>query len=267
MYLAIGIGASESEMTGITGTTGTDGRHIKTGPVILNGFAKQFDRRRESANLLHNMHTTINRTVILALLSVINAVLAATDTAAESAPTGSTFPSGYDMKSGWSSLRPYADAEGFSVPSGVPIGCELAEVHVLHRHAQRYPSSYETDTTTFASKIANYTSCRPGRVGHGPLEFLNRWKYLLGTDVLLPFGAATEDTSGAAMWDKYGRLLYRAPAGQSRWKPELNVFPNGTARRTPVFRTTDSQRILESARWWASTLSSLSHLPGSPSVC
>lgn len=195
---------------------------------------------------------------ILAFFSVATAAPASTDTgsSASSAPTGATYASGFDIKSAWANLRPYSDADGFTLSSGVPVGCELAQTHVLHRHAQRYPTGYKTDggiMEVFGSKIANWTSSHPDTpVGSGPLSFLNNWEYLLGEDLLLPTGAATEDTSGAAFWAKYGRLLYRAGPEVQAWKPELNVFPNGTARPTPIFRTTNQQRIRESARWWLS---------------
>lgn len=74
----------------------------------------------------------------------------------------------------------------------------------------------------------------------------------MGTEALLPTGAATEATSGAFHWSRYGRVLYDAPAGMADWSNELNVFPNGTRRSKPMFRTTSQARILESARWWLS---------------
>ena len=87
----------------------------------------------------------------------------------------------------------------------------------------------------------------------GPLAFLNDWEYILGEDTLMETGQSTEATSGAHFWLQYGRLLYRATRETlARWDPALNVYPNGTARSKPVFRTTGQDRILESARWWLS---------------
>lgn len=80
----------------------------------------------------------------------------------------------------------------------------------------------------------------------------------MGEDELLGSGAATEATSGADAWGRYGRLLYRAGAGVAGWSEELNVLGNGTRRAKPVFRTTSQVRILESARWWLSMFSSFS---------
>ncbi|KAH8689450.1 putative extracellular phytase [Talaromyces proteolyticus] len=173
-------------------------------------------------------------------------------------PTGSTYPTGFDMTTSWGNLSPYKPATafgGFGLPQGVPKGCELSQVHVLHRHAQRYPTNFGDGAVMhdFAYKVGNYTAKHKNSpVGTGPLEFLNHWQYSMGTDLLLVNGAATEATSGAWFWSKYGNLLYRAPPGVPSYTPDLNTYPNGTARPTPVFRTTSQARILESARWWLS---------------
>lgn len=172
------------------------------------------------------------------------------------APTGTSFASGFDMKTSWGNLSPYSDSAGFGIDKGFPAQCELSQVHVLHRHAQRYPSSWPTDgggMETFAAKVANFTKQNPDKkVGSGPLSFLNDWEYMLGENLLLPSGAATEATAGALFWSQYGRLLYHAGQGDAIYDPSMNAFPNGTARPKPTFRTTDYPRIIESARWWLS---------------
>ncbi|KAJ5930478.1 Histidine phosphatase superfamily clade-2 [Penicillium verhagenii] len=189
---------------------------------------------------------------------VATAAATATSTSsAASGPTGSTYASGFDMTRSWANLSPYRDADGFSVPKGVPEGCELSQVHVLHRHAQRFPTSYPLDgegMEDFAAKVTNYTKAHPGwAVGTGPLKFLQNWEYVIGDDTLMESGAATEATSGASFWINYGRLLYRAGRENvAAWSQTLNVYSNGTSRPTPVFRTTSQARILESARWWLS---------------
>lgn len=171
-------------------------------------------------------------------------------------PTGLSYPSGFDMRTSWGHLSPYKDAPELNVSKGFPPECELSQVHVLHRHAQRYPTYFALDgegMERFAQKLANYSQAHPdSKIGSGPLEFLNDWEYLLGLNTLLPTGAATESTSGALFWSEYGRLLYRANASQAAWSSSLNVYRNGTARPKPTFRTTSYPRILESARWWLS---------------
>lgn len=162
------------------------------------------------------------------------------------------------MKTSWGNLSPYADSTGFGIDKGFPADCELSQVHVLHRHAQRYPTSWDGGAMeAFAQKVANYSRGSPSEnVGSGALSFLNDWEYVLGLETLLPTGAATEAASGALFWSQYGRLLYRAGRGDAIYSPSMNVYPNGTARPKPTFRTTSYPRILESARWWLSEYSS-----------
>ena len=201
-------------------------------------------------------------TALVGLLAVLDPVSAhptsSSSAAAPADPTGTSFPSGFDITRSWANLSPYQDAPGFSEPKGMPRGCELTQAHVLHRHAQRYPTESDLDgggMEAFAKKLKNYEhNHQTNKIGHGPLSFLDDWEYLLGQDLLLPTGAATEATSGANIWSRYGRLLYHAGRGQAEWDESLNVFPNGTARPKPIFRTTDQERILESARWWLSML-------------
>lgn len=160
------------------------------------------------------------------------------------------------MKTSWGNLSPYVGSTGFGIDKGFPAACELSQVHVLHRHAQRYPTSGHMDggvIEAFAQKVAKYSQDNPSkRVGSGPLSFLNDWEYMLGLDTLLPTGAVTEAASGALFWSQYGRLLYRAGRGDAVYDPSMNVYPNGTTRPKPTFRTTSYPRILESARWWLS---------------
>lgn len=186
------------------------------------------------------------------------ATSSSSSTAATTAATGTTYASGFDISTSWANLSPYRDAKGFSMPKGVPRGCELSQAHILHRHAQRYPTPSELDASLIENlnkKLQNYSAAHPNsHIGRGPLAFLDNWENLLGEDLLVTAGAATEATAGAYAWANYGRLLYRAGANTPGWHESLNVYPNGTARPKPVFRTTDQARILESARWWLSKL-------------
>lgn len=193
----------------------------------------------------------------IAVLTFLGSLASSTPTssASPSTQTGETYPNGFDISRSWANLSPYKNGD-FGLPKGVPRGCELSQAHVLHRHAERFPTSGLLNADAmknFHSKLVNYTKAHPGKaIGRGPLDFLNDWKYLLGEELLLASGAATEDTAGADFWSRYGRLLYRSEPGAAAWDPSMNRFPNGTARPKPVFRTTSQSRILESARWWLS---------------
>lgn len=189
------------------------------------------------------------------LVSIAATATASSSTAPASAPTGASYASGFDMTRSWANLSPYKDADGFGLPKGMPQGCELSQVHVLHRHAQRFPTPYPLDgggMEDFAAKLTNYSKAKTFKAT-GPLKFLNDWEYILGEDLLLENGASTEATSGSNFWINYGRLLYRAGRKNlAAWSSSLNVYSNGTSRAKPVFRTTSQARILESARWWIS---------------
>lgn len=210
--------------------------------------------------LLNSPTAVLLATALLGLDPAAAATASSSSAAEASAPTGAKYASNFDITTSWGNLSPYADSPGFGVSNGVPRGCELTQVHILHRHAQRYPTASDLDglgMQKFAQKLKNYTEQHPHRaLARGPLAFMNDWEYMMGEDTLLGSGAATEATSGADAWGRYGRLLYRAGAGVMRWSEGLNVYPNGTRRAKPVFRTTSQARILESARWWLSMLPS-----------
>ena len=192
--------------------------------------------------------------LVLAGLTSSASVVRAPEANAE--PTGATYASGFDMTKSWGNLSPYKDAPDFGLPKGYPKKSQLKTLNILHRHAERYPTPYTLDGVgidRFSQKLVNYSRAHPNvTVGTGPLSFLGEWENLMGSDLLLATGAATEASRGAEFWSRYGRLLYHAPAKIPAWDESLNVYPNGTARPKPVFRTTSESRILESARWWLS---------------
>jgi len=98
---------------------------------------------------------------------------------------------------------------------------------------------------TFAAKVQNFTKANPKARFNGPLEFLNTWTYQLGEALLTASGSDTEFTSGVNFWNKYGRLLYNAAAGQPRYNSSL------LRRAKHTLRTTSQSRILQSANYWA----------------
>ena len=70
----------------------------------------------------------------------------------------------------------------------------------------------------------------------------------MGESYLTNIGAATEFSAGAAFWNRYGRTLYNATAGQVAYNA---TAANGTARPKPVLRTTSQSRIQNSQINWA----------------
>lgn len=81
------------------------------------------------------------------------------------------------------------------------------------------------------------------------MSFLNSYEYLIpDTGYLTGVGADTEFLSGTAFWNRYGRILYNASAGQLQYNAS---YTNGSARPKPVLRTTSQSRIENSQISWA----------------
>ncbi|KAK9477919.1 histidine phosphatase superfamily [Lipomyces japonicus] len=174
------------------------------------------------------------------------------------APTGISFASGFNMKQSWGSLSPYYDTgsswKGIDETAGkgsygLPNDqCVLKQAHVIHRHAERYPTGGALEKIEkFAKKIYGLTE-KPA----DELSWLLSWNLTLGDELLISTGVATEFTSGANFWSSHGRLLFNATKkGEMFYHPRLNVYENGTSRPVPVLRTTDQSRIYTSAKAWA----------------
>jgi hypothetical protein len=117
----------------------------------------------------------------------------------------------------------------------LPEQCTVQQVHLLHRHGARYPTSSTTEgAPAFGAAIANIS-----KVTHpdsnfsatGPLSFLNTWQYQLGAEVLVPVGNQELFDSGVHSYYRYGHL-YNAT----------------TQAHKPVVRTTSEERMLTSAQ-------------------
>ncbi|KAI0030935.1 phosphoglycerate mutase-like protein [Vararia minispora EC-137] len=119
---------------------------------------------------------------------------------------GSTF----NVVRNWGNLSPW-----FSLPAGtfglpkasplVPNGCDLTQVHILHRHGARYPTSGSAPAA-FAAKIQSLANST-GFDATGPLEFLATWEYKLGAEILTPLGRQQLYDLGVNARVRYGVLL------------------------------------------------------------
>lgn len=153
----------------------------------------------------------------------------------------------------WGQLTPYSDnpESYFGVEDvGLPSDCQVEQVHVLQRHANRFPGyglDDETNDERFVSKLLNYTKTGQSSFT-GPLAFLNSYHYEMSESYLTGLGASTEYTAGVTFWNRYGRTLYNASVGQLAYN---SSYPNGTARPKPVLRTTSQSRIHTSEINWA----------------
>lgn len=80
--------------------------------------------------------------------------------------------------------------DSFGLPEAsaqIPEGCQLKQVHILHRHGARYPDSAGIGPAALAAKIFKASSS-DGFTATGALDFLNNWTYKLGEELLTPFG-------------------------------------------------------------------------------
>ncbi|KAF3916049.1 hypothetical protein ABW21_db0203366 [Orbilia brochopaga] len=149
----------------------------------------------------------------------------------------------------WGQHTPYIDNDDgyFGVKDvGLPDGCGIEQVHILHRHAERFPTRSYTDgllNENFARKILNWTTANPAAQFAGPLVFLNTWRYQMAESYLTGIGAITEFQSGVAHWNRYGRILYNATVGQLAY--------NASLKPKPVLRTTGQSRIQNSQINWS----------------
>ncbi|EGF97768.1 uncharacterized protein MELLADRAFT_84480 [Melampsora larici-populina 98AG31] len=109
----------------------------------------------------------------------------------------------------------------------IPCGCELEQVHLVHRHGGRYPTTGSA-LPSFGKRIKEAQDSRKLKA-KGVLDFLNTWSYELGTEVLTPFGRSQMFDLGISYRQKYGYLL------------------NKMKDRIPVFRTTTQDRMYHSA--------------------
>lgn len=138
----------------------------------------------------------------------------------------------------WGNLAPW-----YSVPSShygldkasplIPDTCEITQVHILYRHGARYPTS-GANPSAFATKLHNITALN-GFTSWGELEFLNKWTYKLGAELLTPFGRLQNFELGIAARQQYGSLL--------------NNFTEQGA--LPVFRTESQDRMVKTANNFA----------------
>ncbi|CAF0875694.1 unnamed protein product [Adineta steineri] len=146
----------------------------------------------------------------------------------------------------WANIRSYKD----NVPTvfgvldtGLPDGCQVEQVHILHRHASRYFTTDAFDggnILRFATKILSTN--RNNFLGL--LSFLKTWSLDISNDLLVPSGAADGYKSGVNFWNEYGRILYNAQSGQP--------YYNATNQIKPLVRTSNVQRCYETVLAWTS---------------
>ncbi|KAJ6595077.1 phosphoglycerate mutase-like protein [Mycena vulgaris] len=141
--------------------------------------------------------------------------------------------SDFDVVHQFGSLGPWRSVESFGLPDAsakIPTNCKLDQVHLVHRHGARYPST-GSQPAAFATLLHELASTT-GVNATGPLAFLSTWEYKLGTEILTPFGRSQLFDLGVGFRVKYGELL--------------KGFSD-----LPVFRTSSQERMVDSALHFA----------------
>jgi len=85
----------------------------------------------------------------------------------------------------WGNLSPFKSVASFGLPNAsavIPAGYTLTQIHLLHRHGARYPTS-GSGPASFAAEI-HAAATGSGFNATGPLDFMNTWTYKLGAEIL-----------------------------------------------------------------------------------
>ncbi|KAJ3569059.1 hypothetical protein NP233_g5303 [Leucocoprinus birnbaumii] len=138
----------------------------------------------------------------------------------------------FDVIHHFGSLQPWRSVPSaeYGLPDASPVipnGCDIVQVHLLHRHGARYPTS-GVGPASFAAKVHQSASAGKGFEATGDLQFLRNWTYKLGAEILTPFGRSQLYDLGVGFNVRYGELL--------------KGFKD-----LPVFRTTSESRMIDSA--------------------
>lgn len=101
-------------------------------------------------------------------------------------------PGDFDVLQHFGNLSPWRSipSKNYGLPDASPVipdGCEIVQVHLLHRHGARYPT-LDFGPASFAAKVHEAANSPAGFKATGRLKFLRNWTYKLGGEILTPFG-------------------------------------------------------------------------------
>ncbi|TFK24698.1 phytase [Coprinopsis marcescibilis] len=131
-------------------------------------------------------------------------------------------PVPWESPSSWGAYTPYFPAEIYRRP---PKDCKINQVGI-QRHGARFPTSGSDSRIRGAlEKLQSANAYLDPR-----LSFLKDYRYQLGLDDLVPFGAFQSAESGAKMYERYRKLVSKG-----------NV---------PFVRASGSVRVIDSATNW-----------------
>ncbi|OCH87938.1 acid phosphatase [Obba rivulosa] len=139
----------------------------------------------------------------------------------------------------WGQYAPWHPAGHYTPP---PEGCNITQVNILQRHGARFPN--DDDGAAYHASIKRLTAAR--KFADPRLEFLQDYKYDLGTETLLPYGAMQSFEAGAQAFRRYAHLV--GPA------------------HIPFVRASGKRRVIDSARNWTVGFAAASRQRYNPSV-
>ncbi|KAH7923635.1 acid phosphatase [Leucogyrophana mollusca] len=158
------------------------------------------------------------RQVVLIMLSLCyGAVMAAINYTAPSLGFNQTF------QQSWALYSPYFPVSEYAPP---PTGCTITQVNLLQRHGARYPTA-----SVGVSLQQSVAKLQGADLSDDPsLTFLMNFTYALGTDILVPYGAAQSFDAGQVHYTRYASLI------------DGDILP--------FVRASSSERVVESALNW-----------------
>ncbi|KAM6496477.1 Histidine phosphatase superfamily [Amanita muscaria] len=134
-----------------------------------------------------------------------------------------TLPVSTELQRKWGPYTPWYAAEAYQPP---PDHCTVTQANILQRHDARYPTSGAARRIVDA--LDKLLSAR--EYTHPSLRFLKEYKYDLGKDVLVEYGAARAKYSGRQAFMRYQHLV-----GQDD---------------IPFVRASGKERVIDSATNW-----------------
>ncbi|KAJ7581514.1 acid phosphatase [Mycena floridula] len=145
----------------------------------------------------------------------------------------------FDIQKSWAQYSPYFSVTPYQSP---PDGCEITQVNIIQRHGARFPTS--GSGARIQAALAKLQAFQP--YSEPSLMFLNDFAYNLGTDDLVPLGAAQSDAAGRVDFTRYQALV-----------AENNL---------PFVRSSSSDRVIKSATNWTAGFSLASKHVYTPSL-
>jgi len=136
------------------------------------------------------------------------------------------------VQANWAQYSPYHPVGSYK-PS--QSNCHITQANILQRHGARFPTFGASlkigDALSKIQSVKEYTDSR--------LDFLKTFTYDLGSNDLVPFGAAQSFDSGQEAFERYKHII--------------------SAQQLPFVRASSSERVVLSALNWTEGFSAASH--------